>query len=302
VKLSRLKELELMIVTGKGGVGKSTVTAMLGRLISGMGRKTLLIEVDPRENLHHLFDLPPSGGEVVEADPGLWIQHLEPRSIIDDLVREKLKIGFLVKKVLASPVHRHFTAGAPGIKEAAVFGRALRWLGGHHPRGITTPDCVIIDAPATGHGVSWLVAAQLVSDVVRSGPVGQMAADVAGLIEDETRSGTIVVTTAEEMPVEETGELLDAMNEKLGRHPEFITVNMLYPECDEECREAADDDVLRQLWRTRREINDKELSRLRDLWGGPLIELPLLAVDPGPALLGRLGKIFSAALTRGMVG
>lgn len=296
---SRLKKLQLIVVSGKGGVGKSTVTAMLGRMLSGMGRKTLLIEVDPRENLHHLFDIPPSGGELMEIDPFLSVQHLEPRSIIDDLVREKLKIGFLARKVLASPVHQHFTAGAPGIKEAAVFGRALRRLGGHHPRGVPTPDCVVIDAPATGHGVSWLLAAQLVSDVVKSGPIGQMAADVASFLADEERSGTVVVTMAEEMPVEETGELLQGMQRKLGRRPEFIVANALYPSFPSERKSSAGDDFLGNLWEQRRRINEEELEKLRLFWEGPLLKLPLVPLDPGPALVGRLGRDFSRWLVSG---
>lgn len=289
----RLEKLQLIVVTGKGGVGKSTVTAMLGRLLSGMGRETLLFELDPRENLHHLFDVPPSGGGVVDVDPFLRLQHLDPRSIIDDLVREKLKVGFLVDRVLASPVHQHFTAGAPGIKEAAVFGRALRWLGGHHPRKMKTPECIIIDAPATGHGVSWLMAAQLVSDVVKSGPIGQMAADVAAFLADEQRSGTVVVSMAEEMPVEETRGLLKAMETRLQRRPEFIVLNALYPPVSAEDEQDAGGDLLRSLWTKRRKINEEERERLFELWSGPLLELPLLPVDPGPALVGRLGAELS---------
>ncbi len=294
----RLEKLQLIVVTGKGGVGKSSVTAMLGRLLSGMRRKTLLIEVDPRENLHHLFDIPPSGGDVVEVDPFLKIQHLEPRSIIDDLVREKLKVGFLVKRVLASPVHQHFTAGAPGIKEAAVFGRALRWLEGHHPRGIETPECIILDAPATGHGVSWLLAAQLVSDVVKSGPIGEMAADVAAFLGDEARSGTVVVGMAEEMPVEETRELIEAMKTRMQRRPEFVVLNALYPPVPDEGTDSEADDFLHDLWIRRRQINESERARLAAVWEGPLLELPLLPMDPGPALVGRLGVELSRWLSR----
>jgi hypothetical protein len=103
--LNRLDRLELLVVTGKGGVGKSTVSAALGAYLANRGRKVLLIEVDPRENLHQLLDTPPSGGEIVEAASNLWLQHLDPRELLDDLVREKLKVGALARKVLASPVH-----------------------------------------------------------------------------------------------------------------------------------------------------------------------------------------------------
>lgn len=290
--MRRLLDLELIIVTGKGGVGKSTVAAVLGRLLADAGRRTLLFEVDPRENLHHLLDVPPSGGDMVEAGPRLWVQHLSPRTILDDLVREKLKVGPLVKRVLSSPIHLHFTEAAPGLKEAAVFGRCLRLLEGHVPRGFSKPDVIVLDAPATGHGVSWLNAARLVSDVIPSGPVGNMAAQVAGFLDDADRSGVVVVTTGEEMPVQESLEFLRFMEDDLERRPELVIANALYPPFPDEI-ETDTADPATDLWRHRRSINEAEIERLRSHWDGPLACIPLLPLDPGPALIGRIARILS---------
>jgi anion-transporting ArsA/GET3 family ATPase len=296
--LARLSGLKLIVVTGKGGVGKSTVAAILGRLLSDSGKQTLLVEVDPRENLHHLLDVPPSGGEMAEVTPNLRVQHLLPRVILDDLVREKLKVGPLVKRVLASPIHQHFTEAAPGLKEAAVFGRCLRLLEGHTPRGIPTPDIIVLDAPATGHGASWLAAAQLVSDVISSGPIGHMATLVAEFLADTERSGVVVVTAGEEMPVQETLEFLETMKSRLNRRPELVVANALYPRLPEDA-DPNPEDPLFDLWKSRRTINEKELERLRREWDGPLVHLPLLPLDPGPALVGRLGRKLQAGLGGG---
>jgi len=285
--LGRLEKLQLVVVTGKGGVGKSVVTAALGRLLAARGRKVLLFEVDPRENLHQLLDTQPSGGEIVNASPRLYLQHLEPRELIDDLVREKLKVKLLVNRVLASPVHRHFTEGAPGLKESAVFGRALRMIEGHGPPALRRPDVVILDAPATGHGVSWLTAPQLVADVVRSGPIGHMAELISAFLADRSRCGVVVVTTAEEMPVEESLELIDALDARFGREPEVVVANALYPAVDED---EESDDPATGLWRDRRAINVAELERLDAAWAGPLAEIPLLPMDPGPALVGAVAR------------
>lgn len=285
--LKRLQELELLVVTGKGGVGKSVVTAALGRLLAARGRKVLLFEVDPRENLHQLLDTQPSGGEIINASPRLYLQHIEPRELIDDLVREKLKVKLLVKRVLASPVHRHFTEGAPGLKESAVFGRALRMVEGHGPPVLRRPDVVILDAPATGHGVSWLAAPQLVADVVRSGPIGHMARLISAFLGDRSRFGVVVVTTAEEMPVEESLELIGALDERFGREPEAVIANALYPAVDED---DENDDPATGLWRDRRAINITQLERLDASWAGPLAEIPLLPIDPGPALVGAIAR------------
>jgi anion-transporting ArsA/GET3 family ATPase len=284
--LNRLDRLQLLVVTGKGGVGKSTVSAALGAHLANRGRKVLLIEVDPRENLHQLLDTPPSGGEIVEAASNLWLQHLDPRELLDDLVREKLKVGALVKKVLSSPVHLHFTEGAPGLKQTAVFGRALRMVEGHGPKQLRRPDVVILDAPASGHGIAWMAAPQLVSEVISSGPIGNMAALIADFLADRQRFGSIVVTTAEEMPVQEALELLDAMSTRLDRQPEVVVVNSIYPPAPKPRR---GDDPATGLWIRRRRVNEEELARLSERWDGPTVEIPLEPIDAGPALVGVVG-------------
>ena len=146
---------------------------------------------------------------------------------------------------------------------------------------------IILDAPASGHGVSLLAAPRLVSDVIRTGPIGHMAAEIASFMEDEATTGVVVVTTAEEMPVQEASELLDTLRDRLSRRPEMVIVNGLYPPFDDE---TDSDDPATQLWRRRRQINETELERLEEIWDGAIVELPLLPVDPGPALIGSLSR------------
>jgi len=285
--LEALARRQMVVVTGKGGVGKTTVAAVLARSLAARGRKVLLLDVDPRESLHHVLDVPPSGGEVVTVAPRLQLQHLEPRRLLDDLVREKLKVGVLVRRVLASPVHQHFTEGAPGLKETAVFGRSLRLIEGHVPRGMARPDVVILDAPAAGHAIAWLAAPRLISEVVQSGPIGHMATAIASFMADRERFGVVVVTTAEEMPVQETLELIDLLDGRLQRAPDLVVVNSLYPPLVE----APDDgDAAGALWAHRRALNDRELARLLEHWPGPTAELPLLAIEPGPPQIGALTR------------
>jgi anion-transporting ArsA/GET3 family ATPase len=285
--LNRLDRLQLLVVTGKGGVGKSTVSAALGAHLANRGRKVLLIEVDPRENLHQLLDTPPSGGEIVEAASNLWLQHLDPRELLDDLVKEKLKVGALARKVLSSPVHLHFTEGAPGLKQTAVFGRALRMVEGNGPKQLRRPDVVILDAPASGHGIAWMAAPQLVSEVISSGPIGAMAALIADFLADRQRFGSIVVTTAEEMPVQEALELLQAMTTRLDRKPELVVVNSVYPPAP---KPRPEDDEATRLWIRRRGVNEAELARLKSEWNGPIAEIPLEPIDAGPVLVGVVGE------------
>ena len=293
--LKRLDRLELIVVTGKGGVGKSTVSAALGALLANRGRTVLLLEVDPRENLHLLLDTPPSGGEIVEAASNLWLQHLEPRKLLDDLVREKLKVSALVRKILSSPVHRHFTEGCPGLKETAVFGRALRMVEGHGPKKLRKPDVVILDAPASGHGIAWMAAPRLVAEVISSGPIGHLATEITTFLEDRERFGSVVVTTAEEMPIQESIELLEAMEKRLDRRPELMVVNALYPPAPKPRRS---DDEATRLWARRRAVNEEELARLTSNWDGPLAEVALEPIDAGPTLVGVVGEQLAQGLRK----
>lgn len=285
--LERLAERQLVVVTGKGGVGKTTLAAVLGRLLSERGRRVLLLEVDPRESLHQALGTEPSGGAIVEAGPGLWTQNLQPVAVIEELVLDKVPIAFLARRITASPGFQHFVDGAPGLKETALLGHAYRVLhGGHHQPRI---DTVVIDAPATGHGASMLAAPGLLAQAAEGGQLGEMAAELAAFLADATRCGIVLATLAEELPVQETLELLELLRVKLGVRPEWLVANGLYPSLP--AGSAGGPGM--ELWRARRRLNEAELGRLGRSWDGPLAQLPLLAMAPGPALVGALAASLS---------
>jgi anion-transporting ArsA/GET3 family ATPase len=288
--LESLAQRQLVVVSGKGGVGKTTLAAALGRLLAAEGRKTLLLEIDPRESLHQLLGTEPSGGEIVKAGTRLATQNVQPRAVIEGLVREKVRIGALAKRIIANPVFQHFTEGAPGLKEMAVLGYALRTVEGHYRH---KADVVVLDAPATGHGVSMLTAPLLLAEAIEGGQLGEMARDLAVFVADPTRCGVVIATLAEEMPIQETIELVALLEEKIGRPPELIAVNALYPRLPAESTSRAEVPL---LWRERRAVNERELSRLGKTWKGQLAELPLLPLERGPALLKALQAQLAEAI------
>lgn len=293
--IAALARKGFVVVTGKGGVGKSTVSAVLARHLTGSGssggRRVLVVEVDPRETLHQLLGAAPSGGEIVDVGEGLSLQHLRPRAVVDRVIEERIRIGAVVRKVQSSAVYEHFVDGAPGLKELAILEHARRLL----DQGRF--EVVILDAPATGHGVSMLRAPLLVAEVVEGGPFGRIAGEIAALVADPERCAVAVVTQAEEMPVHEALELRRTMSEQLDRQPDLLLVNSLYPGipgADE--LEGAPADLV-DLWRRRRAVNLRELERLEREWpdgAAGRIELPLLPLGRGPELVSALERCLGA--------
>ncbi len=290
--LSPLASRELIVVTGKGGVGKSAVSAALGRHLASAGRQTLILEIDPRENVHQMLAAPPSGGEIVRVEANLYLQHLQPRTVVDQLVRERVRVDFLTKRVLDSPVYHHFSEGAPGLKELAVLGHSLLLVQSRVPDAPPI-DVVIVDSPATGHGVALLRAPRLVSEVIRQGPVASMTKEVAELVADPRRCGVVVVTLAEEMPVTEALELRADLQSVVQREPDLLVANGVYPPVPAEAGESTDDEGARRLWYRRRRLNDTELERLKRHWSGPRVEVPLFPLDRGPDLVSAIERELS---------
>lgn len=301
----------MLVVTGKGGVGKTVVTAALGDALARAGRRVLLVEIDPRESLYHTLAAAPSGGEKVHvplldghATPGfppasargsLWIQNLQPRRVIEEMVREHIRVEMIARRVLASTAFQQFIESGPGLKELAVLAYSMRALEGHDGRPPEV-DTIILDAPATGHGVSLLAAPRVVEQVIHQGPFGRMAREMTAFVADPARLGVVVVTRAEEMPAVESRELFAMLEERVKRSPDLLVVNGLYPPLPSHLGSLLEAEPAARLWMERRQTNDRELEGLMAALDVPVAQLPLLPIDPGPRLVSSLGRELAPTL------
>ena len=180
----------LVIVSGKGGVGKSTVSAAIGMASAGRGLRTLLIEVASQERMSLLFDQGgPIGYHATPVYPGLDAFSIDPQKALEEYLVSQLKVRAMVERLVANGAFGHVTAAAPGLRELVTLAKIRQLLdGGRH-------DLAVVDAPATGHGLGFLKVPRTFTRVARVGPVHARAAWVAEFLEDPARTAVVLVTT-----------------------------------------------------------------------------------------------------------
>jgi anion-transporting ArsA/GET3 family ATPase len=224
-------EQELLVVTGKGGVGKTTVATAIGLLAARRGLRTIVVEVGEQGRLPALFELPvEDAGAEVQLQEGLWSISIDP----DRALMEWLQAlgGRVSGRVLASSsTFGYFAAAAPGAKELVSMVKLWELTQGKRWRGRRTGyDLVVLDAPATGHALGMLDSPRTFGAIARVGPIAGQARRVRDLLEDPARSSYLAVAQGTEMAITETLELQDKLHRQLGRDLEAIVVNGLLPQ------------------------------------------------------------------------
>jgi anion-transporting ArsA/GET3 family ATPase len=229
--MTSLLERKLLVVTGKGGVGKSTVAAAMGLLAAERGARAIVVEVGEQARLPELFGMGPAGGGVeIELERRLWSLSIDPdRALLEWL--QKLG-GRMSGRVLASSsTFQYFAAAAPGAKELVSMVKIWELTQGRRwRRGAAAYDLVVIDGPATGHALGMLRSPSTFGAIARVGPIAGQAEQVRELLADPGRSGFMAVAQATDMAVSETLELRDDLHEHLGRALETVVVNGILPQ------------------------------------------------------------------------
>lgn len=281
----------VIIVAGKGGVGKTAVTAALAVAASSVGLRTLVVEVEGKGGMASMFE---SGrlsyDELVLIRSAVGHAGVQARTVTpDDALLDYLSergLQRISNRLVSSGLLDMVSTAVPGIRDILVLGKVKQLeRSGEY-------DVILLDAPAAGHAITFLRSASGLADAVKVGPINAQAQDVLGLLTDPARCRVVLVTVPEETPVNELIETAYSLEDQVGVALGPVIVNGVFPDLPGlavDPREAAEQAGVRLLdgeartlaaaagFRTRRnELQDHQLRRMADDLPLPQLHLPFL--------------------------
>lgn len=309
----------LLIVAGKGGVGKTVVTAALARAASMAGRSSLVVEVEGKSGLPRMFGQSTPDHAGLGYDDQLLRRGGGPDGSADITARTITPDGALLeyledhglsrisRRLVASGALDVVATAAPGIRDILVLGKVKQL----QRAGVA--DVVVLDTPAAGHAITFLRSAKGLLDAVKVGPIQAQARDVLELLEDHERCQVILVTLPEETPVNELVETAFSLEDQVGVGLGPVVVNGIYEhldgiDADPTAAAAAAGVTLRpgeaevlgaaaDFRRHRTELQRDQVQRLSDLLPLPQVRLPFLfESEIGPAEIDALAECVLAAI------
>ena len=222
--MTELLDRRLLFVTGKGGVGKTTVAAGLAVLAARHGKRTLLCEVDAKGNLATFFETGPIHFEPKLVIDNLYAMAMQTEESLKEYLRLQLKVPLLAR---IGPLARTFdfvASAAPGVREILTVGKLCYEV---RERNY---DLVVVDAVASGHVVGQLAAPQAINELVQVGLVRSQTTWMLDILGDRATTGAVIVSAPEEMPVVETLELTERIGAETNVDVAAVVVNRVLPE------------------------------------------------------------------------
>jgi anion-transporting ArsA/GET3 family ATPase len=293
-----LFDYRLVIVTGKGGTGKTSVAAALGLAATTAGKRVLVAEMAADDAIVPLLDegSGPAGYPGREVLPGLDVMRVEPFAALAEYLALQLGGRMIVDRVVGNQGFQQLMNGSPGWRELITLGKIWHVEQMRNEDGGPKYDLIVVDAPATGHGVAFLNVPRVVVSAVRAGPLRRHSQAVEDMLEDPERTLLLPVTLAEELPTRETVELVTRVRDEVGVRVDRVVVNAVAPqpfpaefgELDAALRALPADARYGSLppagvladcasfLRSRHALNQKYIGQVSELTDLPVVELPLL--------------------------
>ncbi len=219
----------LLVVTGKGGVGKSTVAAALALVAARQGQRVLVVDVDAKGTIADRFEAGKIGFKPREVMPGISLLAMDTEASLAEYLRLNLRVPIIGRLGPLAGMLDFVATAAPGVREILTIGKVC-WEVRESIEGRADWDLVVVDAAATGHVIAQLGAADAIRDLVAVGPVRGQTEWMSELLADPAITALNVVTTPEEMPIEETIDLVGRARSELDVPLGAVIVNRVLPE------------------------------------------------------------------------
>jgi anion-transporting ArsA/GET3 family ATPase len=229
--VSGLFDKRLVVVTGKGGVGKTTVAAALGLAAARAGKRTIVCEVARQERMSRAFHREGVGPHETELADRLYAISIDPQAALEEYLEDQIGSRRLAHLLFGNRIFDYFAAATPGMRELTTIGKVWEMAQLHRRKRSDRPyDLVLMDAPASGHGLGMLGTPRTFREAVRVGPIHRQAGKIHDFLTDSRTTGVVAVALPEEMPVNETVELEQRLDDELGVRIDQVVVNALLPE------------------------------------------------------------------------
>ncbi|MBT3219875.1 MAG: hypothetical protein HN348_12365 [Proteobacteria bacterium] len=221
-----LWDRRLIVITGKGGVGRSTLSTTIALAAGNAGRRVCVVELYGLGHIAHLFGKKRSY-KPVTIHPGVDLVSLTPHDAVADFGRRKLRVGGLMSLLFRSRIIRGFIDGVPGLHDLVQLGKIEDML--NNPRlGDNVYDHVLLDAPATGHGLTMLSSARTMYDMTRVGPFADLAHMIEEFLDDREQTAFLLASLPEILPISETLQLISSIKADWN-HLAAVLVNQVRP-------------------------------------------------------------------------